>query len=592
MTVSRKAAMRSSRAAALAMLLITVLLPWGTALAQSAPAAGEGAKDRRSEAEARFYKGKRLYDKGAFSAALAEFQASRALHPSASATTSAAACLERLHRFDEALDLLEAALRDFSDTMDPKIKDAAQRGVVRLRGLVGTLDIEGAEPGAAIAVDGQSRGEFPLLVPLRVAAGSHSVRVYKEGFEPFEARVEVAGGQTARVSARLHRLRQTGTLQVTEARGRELEVVVDGIGVGKTSAAPLSVPLAPGRHVVHLRGKGCLRSGPASVTVRRNEVELLQLEAKVLKAPLRIAPEPVDARVSIDAVEIGRGPWEGVVCAGKHTVEVAAEGFLPETREVSLRHGEREELSVPLSRDPRSPLWRSPPSLLVMELGTAALIVPSFGGDVAGTCHQACRSAVGAGGYGVLRGEYGRSSRLSFGVSIGALSATQKISNRRTTVHIVSERPMSDDGALDDVLHLRGLFLGAWAGYAIDAGVPVRLRLGAGGLFGSVSDARRGDFTATSGEAYVTGTYVQTQPARSVFVTPEVRVILPLGRNVELNAGLELPVLFAVSLPRWSEAGTVLAGSDGLGWFNADALMGGVLVTLAPTVGARFRFEL
>jgi hypothetical protein len=526
------------------------------------------------------------------SAALAEFQASRALYPGESATMGAAACLKRLHRFDEALDLFEAALRDFSGTMEAKTKAAVQREVVVLRGLVGTVDIEGAEPGAAITVDGQSRGEFPLLVPLRVAAGSHMVRVYKEGFEPFEVRVEVAGGQIARVAARLRRLWQTGTLQVVEARGRELEVVVDGLGVGKTSAAPLSVPLAPGRHVVLLRGKGCLRTAPANVTVRLNEVARLRLEADVLKAALRIAPEPVDARVSIDAVEIGQGPWEGALCAGKHTVEVAAEGFLPETREVSLRRGEREVLSVPLSRDPRSPLWRSPPSLLVMEVGTAALIVPSFGGDVAGTCHQACRSDVGVGGYGVLRGELGRSSRLSFGVSIGALSAMQKISNRSTSVNIVSERPMSDDGAADDVLQLRGFFLGAWIGYAIDAGVPVRLRLGAGGLFGSVSDARRGDFTATSGEPFVTGTYVQTQPARSVFVTPEVRVALPLGRNVELNAGLELPVLFAVSRPRWSEAGTVLAKPDGLGWFNADALMSGVLVTLAPTVGARFRFEL
>ncbi|WP_236644050.1 PEGA domain-containing protein [Sorangium cellulosum] len=598
--------MRSTRAAALAMLLITVLLSWGTALAQPAPAAGEGAEDRWSEAEARFYKGKKLYDKGAFSAALAEFQASRALHPSASATTSAAACLERLHRFDEALYLLEAALRDFSDTIEPKIKDAAQRGVVRLRGLVGTVDIEGAEPGAAISVDGQSRGEFPLLVPLRVAAGSHSVRVYKEGFEPFEVRVEVAGGQTARVPARLRRLRQTGTLQVTEARGRELEVIVDGIRVGKTSGAPLSLPLAPGSHVVLLRGEGHLGTVPASVTIRLNEVEPLRLEAEVLDAALRVAPVPVDARVSIDAVELGRGPWEGQVRAGKHTVEVAAEGFLPERREVSLRRGERGVLSVPLSRDPRSPFWRKPPPPphFLVEMDAAALIVPSFGGDVVGTCQQACRSGVGVGGYGAVRGGYEQSSGLSFGISLGALSAMQKTSNRSTSLNIVGDpsEPVGsleartdskDAGAVDDVLRLRGLFLGAWVGYAIDAGFPIHLRLGAGGLFGSASDARRGDFTATSGARFWAGTYVQTQPARSVFVTPEVRVGLPLGRSVELNAGLELPVLFAVSRPRWSEsgAGAVLAGRDGYGWFNADALMNSVLVTVAPTVGARFRFE-
>ncbi|KYG11017.1 hypothetical protein BE21_09050 [Sorangium cellulosum] len=585
------------------MLLLTVLLPRGTALAQPAPVASEGAEDRRSKAEEHFHKGRKLFGEGAISAALAEFQESRRLYPTESATRSAALCLERLHRFDEALDLFEAALRDFSDTMDATAKDADQRGVVRLRGLVGTVDLQGAEPGAAISVDGQSRGEFPLLAPLRVAAGSHSVRVYKEGFEPFEARVEVAGGQTARVSARLRRLRQTGTLQVTEARGRALEVVVDGTRVGTTSAAPLALPLAPGRHVVLLRGEGRLGTVPVNVTVRVNEVEPLRLEAEVLDAALRVAPVPVDALVSIDGVALGRGVWEGQVRAGKHVVEVAAEGFLPERREVSLRRGGRAALTVPLARDPRSPFWREPPPPphFLVEMSMAALIVQDFGGDVAGTCDQACRRDVGVGGYHVLRGGYEQSSGLSYGVSIGALSATQRVSNRSTSLNIVGNpaeatgADSKDDGTVDDVLRLRGLFLGAWMGYAIDAGLPIRFRLGAGGLSGSMSDARQGSFIARkrteAGDAqgYRTGTLVQTQPARFVFVTPEVRVGLPLGRHVELNAGLEVPVCFSVvSRPRWSEAQGVHAGADGYGWFDADPLVSGVFVLVAPTVGARF----
>ncbi|WP_437280286.1 PEGA domain-containing protein [Sorangium sp. So ce375] len=591
--------MRVSRAATLAMLIVPVLLSRAIALAQPVPTASESAEDRKSEAEARFYKARELYAEGAFSAALAEFKASRALHPGESATMGAATCLKRLHRFDEALDLFEAALRDFSDTMEAKTRAAVQREVVELRGLVGTVDIEGAEPGAAITVDGQSRGEFPLLAPLRVAAGSHGVRVYKEGFEPFEARVDVAGGQTARVSARLRRLRQTGTLQVTEAHGWELEVVVDGIGVGNTSAAPLSLQLAHGRHVVLLRGKGRLGTAPANVIVRLNEVEPLRLEAEELDAELRIAPVPVDALVSLDGVALGRGAWEGQIRAGTHTVEVEAEGFLPERREVSLGFYEREVLSVLLSSDPESPLspfWRKPPpppppqqqqqqqqqQPFLVEMGTAALIVESFGSD----CYGTCRRGVGAGWYGALRGGYERSSGLSFGISIGALSATQKISNRSTPLNFVGV-PSRDIDA-DDVLMLDGLFLGTWIGYAVDAGLPIRFRLGAGGLFGSMSDERRGDFSASNGERYGIGTYAQTQPARFVFVTPELRVGLPLSRHVELNAGLELPVFFAVARPRWREAEWVHAGSDGYGRFNADPLVSGVFVTVAPTVGVRF----
>ncbi|WP_437994177.1 PEGA domain-containing protein [Sorangium sp. So ce145] len=596
------------RARAIAVLLAASLVSPGVGLAQPEPPAGESAppEDAKDEARARFFKGRQLYQEAAWSAALAEFQASRTLYPSESATLGAAESLKRLQRFDEALGLFEIALRDFSETLEAPRRDAIQREVIALRGLVGTVEIEQAEPGAAITVDGQQRGEFPLLAPLRVAAGSHGVRVYKEGFEPFETRVEVAGGQTARVSARLVRLKQVGTLRVVEARGRELSVVVDGVEVGKTSGAPLSVPLAPGAHVVLLRGAGRLGTAPVRVSLRVDEVEQLRLEAEELDAALRIAPVPVDALVSLDGVSLGRGPWEGQVRAGKHTVEVTAEAFLPATRAIALPRGGREELLVELERDPASPFWRKPPPppRFLVELGTAMLLVPSFGGDVAGTCGKGCSAGVGAGSYGVLRGGYQLSSGLGFGASIGALSVTQAMRGRRTSLNLVGDpavQTASDTdaagagdttvaGEVDDVLRLRGLFLGAWVGYALDAGLPIHVRLGAGGVFGSMSDARSGSFDARTVRApsYAVGTVVGTQAARFLFVTPEVRVGWSLGEHVELNAGLEVPVLFPVSRPAWREADGIHARRDGYGWFSAETLVGGVVVGVAPTVGARF----
>ncbi|WP_437955592.1 PEGA domain-containing protein [Sorangium sp. So ce119] len=598
--------MLQRRAKAIAVLLAAALVSPGVALAQPEPPAGESAppEDAKNEARARFLKGRKLYQEGAFSAALAEFQASRELYPSWGATVGAAESLKRLQRFDEALGLFEVVLRDFSEALDAPRRDAIQREVIALRGLVGTVEIEQAEPGATITVDGQHRGDFPLLAPLRVAAGSHGVRVYKEGFEPFETRVEVAGGQTARVAARLVRLKQVGTLRVVEARGRELSVVVDGVEVGKTSAAPLSVPLAPGAHVVLLRGAGRLGTAPVRVSLRVDEVALVRLVAEELDAALRIAPVPVNALVSLDGVSLGRGSWEGQVRAGKHTVEVTAEGFLPTTQAIALARGGREVLSVELERDPGSPFWRKPPPppRFLVELGTAVLIAPSFGGDVAGTCGTGCSAGVGAGSYGVLRGGYQLSSGIGFGASFGALSVKQAIRGRRTSLNVVgdpaaptaSEVDAAGDttvlGQVDDVLRLRGLFVGAWVGYALDAGLPIHFRLGAGGVFGSMSDARRGSFDARTvgAAAYSVGTVVGTQAARFVFVTPEVRVGWSLSEHVELNAGLEVPVLFAVPRPAWREADGIHAGPDGYGWFSAETLVGGVAVGVAPTVGARF----
>jgi hypothetical protein len=233
-----------------------------------------------------------------------------------------------------------------------------------------------------------------------------------------------------------------------------------------------------------------------------------------------------------------------------------------------------------------------------VEMATAALIVPSFGGEVAGACGPECSAGIGLGTYSVLRGGYQRSSGLGFGVTLGALAATQKPSARSTSLNIVGDpapgamdpgKNAIDKATVDDVLTLRGLVLGAWVGYALDAGLPIRLRLGAGGVFGSLTDARRGSFLArTDGASHRLQSVVEIHPARFVFVTPEVRVGWPLGKHVELSAGIEIPLLFAVPQPRWSEDHGIHAGPDGYGWFNADALVSGVLVTVAPTVSARF----
>jgi hypothetical protein len=151
----------------------------------SEPSAGESPKENKAEAEARYYQGRKLYAEGALDAALAEFVASRELYPRGKTATSAAArCLMDLKRFDHALELFEILLRDFADSLKGDQKLEAQRAVVELRGRVGTIDITGAEVGAAIVIDSRSRGDFPAPALLRVASGSHIVRVFKEGFEP------------------------------------------------------------------------------------------------------------------------------------------------------------------------------------------------------------------------------------------------------------------------------------------------------------------------------------------------------------------------------------------------------------------------
>ena len=107
-----------------------------------------------------------------------------------------------------------------------------------------------------MVIDGRARGVLPLAAPLRVSAGSHGVRVYKEGFAAFEARIDVAGQATVAVDVHLDALMESGRLRVTEQEQKVVEVIVDNVDVG---AAPWEGSLAIGDHMVVLRGEG--RSG-------------------------------------------------------------------------------------------------------------------------------------------------------------------------------------------------------------------------------------------------------------------------------------------------------------------------------------------
>jgi hypothetical protein len=317
----------------------------------TAPAAPEASSEIRSEARGHFEKGLALFDEEAWDAALVEFVRSRTLYPTRAATKDAAFCLRRLHRFDEALDMFEALMAEFPN-MPAEDRDIAQREIRSLSALVGRIELTGAEPGATVVIDSRARGAFPLA-PVRVSIGTHLVRVLKDGFVPFEANVTVASGQTTPVAVKLAPLMQGGRLKVVEQSGKQVDVLVDSVPIGKT---PWEGTLPVGQHSVALVGEGDLGTQPAQAPVRLDEVTALNLALENLDATLRVDPKPIGANVAIDGVIVGRGLWVGRLRSGNHRVEVGAEGFLGATKDIVLGHGAHESLGLELERDPRASL--------------------------------------------------------------------------------------------------------------------------------------------------------------------------------------------------------------------------------------------
>ena len=552
------------------------------------PPAPPAEDARKDEARAHFEKGVVLFRQSAWAPALAEFLESRRLFATRNATSNAAICLRNLQRFDEALGMYEALLKEFVDLPDD-IKTAAQRALVELRELVGVIEIVGAELGAGITIDGRSRGDYPPVEPLRVPLGSHVVRVYKEGFEPFETRVDVAGGKTARTEVRLRalKLEEIGRLQVTEPSGKALEVLVDGVVVGKTPR--WEGPIAVGVHTVALRGEGELGTQPASVPVKLRQVTALSLAAEELGAAIQVEPTPAGASVAIDSVVVGRGIWEGRLRVGTHQIEVAAEGFVTTTRQVSLDRGEREVVTVTLERDPSA---ARKPSRFYVEIGGAVPLTPGFGGDLGAGCSPECSTSrdLGIGGYGVLRVGYALGMGLDFGLSGGYLLLGQKVQQADAVIDIVGS-DSDPSGAVVDSLSMQSFLVGAHAGLAIGERFPLHLRLGAGAMFGSFVDSRTGaveDPNETLGRRGI------TRQASFFWLDPEVRVGVRLGDHFELTAGIEALVLIRLSPVRWERENEenvyINAGSRGAAQFPAEDIVGPAMVVLAPGLGARYTF--
>jgi hypothetical protein len=560
-----------------------------TAPAETAPAETvldepeEISREAKAQARRHFAKGIKLLREEAWAPSLAEFKLSRDLFPTRVATINAAVTLRRLQRYDEALEMYETLLRDFKVKLAQR--EDTQRKMADLHALVGTIDISGAEPGASIVISSKDRGQFPAVKPIRVPSGNHIVRVFKEGFEPFETRIDVAGGKLVSVSAPMAKLKDSGKLRVSERSGRTLGVVVDGVSVGKT---PWQGTLSVGDHTVMLRGTGKLGSQPSTAKVQSQQLTQLSLLAEDLDASLRVDPTPPGASVWINSVNVGNGVWLGRLKTGTHTIEVKAEGFVDDKTTVELARGKRESLVVELDRDEDAPRWQKP-SKWTLDGTASVLLAPTFGGDLADSCGDGCTNSMGIGGIAQLHGSYELGSGLGFGIELGYLIASKSVDGRAAQLNPIG-LPSPNTGVANDDLRLQGFMAGATLGYHFGGQIPVQLQVGAGVLAGQLRDERRGVFDAQNGDTYEAFPVADFQNVTYIYIDPTLRVGYQVTDNIELTVQVQALLLIGLSKPKWDQELELNAGSDGVGSYSEETLMGDFVGMIAPGFNLRYTF--
>jgi hypothetical protein len=556
----------------------------------AAPSATPPVEPQKAEAKLHFDKALELFEDEAWDAALVEFMQSRALFPTRAATKDAAICLRKLHRFDEAVDMFELLLREFPNLpADERALALAQ--TKELAGYVGTVLVQGAEPGSKIVIDGRDRGEAPTT-PLRVPAGTHVLRVIREGFAPFEQQFSVAGARSSNVTVRLAPLLQGGRLHIEEASGQVVDVYVDGAAVGKT---PWDGLLPVGDHVLTLRGPGNLGTQPSLASIRLNASTQLTLRAEALPALLRISPQPAGAALILDGVPVGRGAWSGRVRHGYHLLETHADGFVTDQRRLETPAERETALAITLR-----PL-AAPGGRVFVEVDGGFAFAPSLGGALSENCSSPC-SKTSASGLEVMgHAGYQLGSGLALLLDAGFLSLKQQLKQREVSLY--PQGLKANFGLATDDLSLQGLRVGPSAEYHRGESLTLTGRLGLGVFLGWAKDERSGSASTNerddpnSNEHYLAQTYSfdasESPQARYLYVAPEFRLGWRFADRFELSAGVRALILVGLTEPVWADESPVFPGESfnvGPLRFGADTLAGRSLLVVSPGLGARFDF--
>ena len=205
-------------------------------------------------------RGNEDFDRGAYPEALLSYETALKIAELASIHYRRGLCLEKLERYQEAVDAYKRFLQ-----LDPSAREAGRvrADITRLEGIVtrqatGRLSVNTVPAGADVRIDdpnGPVLGSTPLL-EVAVSPGDHTLFIDREGYQQKVERVDVRAGLAVVVSYSLEEIvANEGTVKVNSTpRGAVVRVGGEkGREIGKT---PLSVTVGAGNVELYIAAEG------------------------------------------------------------------------------------------------------------------------------------------------------------------------------------------------------------------------------------------------------------------------------------------------------------------------------------------------
>jgi hypothetical protein len=502
------------------------------------PEAGEPAPtpNELEIAKQLFREGNELRRAGDCQRALERYQRSRLIVASVPNTTNAAFCLSELGRYDEALELYEELTSRFAPELGDDDRASLAPVMSALRRRVANLEVSANTEGILV-IDGRPRGRLPLIAPVRVLPGRHTLRVISEGWETFERVVTLRAEATLHVDARLRPLLHRGSLLVDSSE--PTTVYIDDAPVGP---APWQGALPPGKHVYFVRGRD-KGSAPAQAVVIEGRLVHVSALALPLGPELSVRAEPASAEVSIDGVALGTSRWQGRLPRGAHLFEAREAGYRTVRRR--LDPAAQQAITLDLAVDTNHPRWWAHER---RRLRAEGLVGIGFGSGLGSGAERACErhacpeNDVALGMLGAVRFGYGLKGGLAIEASLGYLAFRSAVSRQVVDGFLPdgSAGEIRTDYLVRDELVLLGPFasLGASYAWALSKRLSMTLGLHLGGWVVSGSDDAGGR-VSTPDDSRPLEIEGSGTPTRSLdaFALGDARLGTRIG-SVWLSAGL------------------------------------------------------
>jgi formylglycine-generating enzyme required for sulfatase activity len=217
-----------------------------------------------------------------------------------------------------------------------------QQFALKLAKLPGRVRVD-VPSAARVTVDGKELGPAPG--EFEIAAGSHSIAIAAERYQPFSGQVDVTGEGKSQVYKPALVPAWADVSVTSEPAGAQL--LVNGEPRGVT---PLTTEILAGNHPLELRLQG-FKPWTTDIQVKANEpLKVGPVRLGLPDGHLAIKSEPAGAGVSVAGVYRGQTPLTLDLSPDiAHTVVLTLPGYEAATRPVSLSPGETRPLSVPLS---------------------------------------------------------------------------------------------------------------------------------------------------------------------------------------------------------------------------------------------------